>query len=213
MTIRHHISDALLMAYSAGEVDEAFALVIATHLSMCDECRSRAGAFDAIGGVMVDGIEAAPIAEDSLQACLARIDAMGMAPPPKPVRRGSVPQPLVDYIGGDLAAIQWRPIGMGVKQAVLLSGQGASARMLMIPAGQVMPDHGHRGLELTMVLRGAFRDGADRFGPGDVEIAGEDTKHTPAAEPGEDCICLAAVDGKLQFKGLLPRLAQPFFGI
>ena len=42
-----------------------------------------------------------------------------------------------------------------------------------IPAGTAVPDHGHRGTELTLVLQGAFRDETDRFGPGDVEIADE----------------------------------------
>ena len=39
-TIRHHVSDRLLMAYAAGALPEAFSLVLATHLSLCDECRN-----------------------------------------------------------------------------------------------------------------------------------------------------------------------------
>ena len=76
-----------------------------------------------------------------------------------------------------------------------------------------MPDHGHRGMELTLVLQGAFRDETDRFGPGDVEIADESLDHTPVAEAGVDCICLAATDARLRFNALIPRLAQPFLRI
>ncbi|HBV54683.1 MAG TPA: transcriptional regulator, partial [Rhodobacteraceae bacterium] len=43
-----------------------------------------------------------------------------------------------------------------------------------------------------LVLKGAFRDQTDHFGPGDVEVANEDLEHTPVADIGEDCICLAA---------------------
>jgi putative transcriptional regulator len=68
-------------------------------------------------------------------------------------------------------------------------------------------------MELTLVLQGAFRDTSDRFGPGDVEIATEDMEHTPVAEAGTDCICLAASDAPLRFNGLIPRMAQPFFRI
>jgi putative transcriptional regulator len=64
-----------------------------------------------------------------------------------------------------------------------------------------------------LVLQGAFRDESDRFGPGDVEVACEDMQHTPIAEDGPPCICLAATDAPLRFSGLLPRLAQPFFRI
>ncbi|QYK42256.1 MAG: ChrR family anti-sigma-E factor [Paracoccaceae bacterium] len=214
MTIRHHLSDALLMAYAAGELPEAISLVVATHLSMCDECRVRNAAFDAVGGAVIEEGAAAEMSDDSLAACLARIDGLPRdttRPAPRP--KGDVPAPLSEYIGPSLAAVNWRPIGMGVRQSILTTGRGASARLLYIPAGQAMPDHGHRGIEVTLVLRGAFMDGAQRFGPGDVEIADESTDHTPVAEEWSDCICLAAADGRLRFRGLLPRLAQPFFRI
>ena len=64
-----------------------------------------------------------------------------------------------------------------------------------------------------MVLQGAFYDESDRFGVGDVEVANEDMHHTPIAEAGTDCICLAATDAPLRFSGILPRLAQRFSGI
>ena len=102
---------------------------------------------------------------------------------------------------------------MGVRQAILKTGPGASARLLYIPAGQSMPDHGHRGMELTLVLQGAFSDSEDRFGPGDIEIATEDLEHTPVAEAGVACICLAVTDAPLRFMGLIPRLLQPLFRI
>ena len=76
-----------------------------------------------------------------------------------------------------------------------------------------MPDHGHRGTELTLVLQGAFRDESDRFGKGDIEVANEEMVHTPVAEEGLDCICLAATDAPLRFNSLIPRLAQPFLRI
>ncbi len=214
MTIRHHITDGLLMAYSAGQLPEAFSLVLATHLSMCDDCRARLGAFDAVGGTVLDGC-AVDVAGDSLDACFARISAA--APEPRKARamppRSALPAPLRDYIGGDLTAVKWRPLGMGVRQAILPTARDASARLLFIPAGQAVPDHGHRGTELTLVLQGAFRDSTDRFGPGDLEVANEDLEHTPVAEAGLDCICLAATDAPLRFNALVPRLLQPIFRI
>lgn len=76
-----------------------------------------------------------------------------------------------------------------------------------------MPDHGHRGIEMTLVLRGAFLDEDERFARGDVEMADSDLEHTPIADIGEDCICLAVTDAPLRFNGLIPRLVQPFLRI
>lgn len=211
MTIKHHLSDQLLMGYAAGNLPEAFSLVVATHVSLCDECRARLETYEAVGGAVLEA-EAATMSEASLEACLARIGAREERQKPAP-RRGILPGPLADYVGGDLAKVRWKPLGMGVRQAILPTAKGASARLLYIPAGQSVPDHGHRGLELTLVLQGAFRDDTTRFGPGDVEIADEADEHTPVAEMGQDCICLAATDAPLRFMGLVPRLLQPVFRI
>ena len=37
--IKHHLNDELLLGYSAGALPEAFNLIVATHLEMCDKCR------------------------------------------------------------------------------------------------------------------------------------------------------------------------------
>lgn len=211
--ITHHLNDNLLMAYSAGSLPEAFNLVVATHISVCDDCRARLAGFDALGGALMED-EQADLAEDSLANVMARIKSGGATAKPAAKPRDPVlPSPLVDAIGGGLDAVQWRPVGGGVRQAILRTSDKASARLLHIPAGAAVPDHGHQGLELTLVLQGAFRDEEARFARGDVEIATEDTQHTPIAEPGADCICLAATDAPLKFRAILPRLAQPFLRI
>lgn len=211
MTIRHHLSDPLLMAYAAGTLPEAFGLVVATHVSLCDDCRARMASFDAVGGAVVESAEAVALSDGCLEAVLTRLGAQDAAP--AVAARGAVPAPLSDYIGHDFAGVKWRALGMGVRQAILPTAKGASARLLYIPAGQAVPDHGHRGTELTLVLQGAFRDAFDRFGPGDLEIATETDEHTPVAEAGMDCICLAATDAPLRFNALVPRLLQPLFRI
>ncbi|MEQ9258427.1 MAG: ChrR family anti-sigma-E factor [Roseovarius sp.] len=214
-TVKHHLTDALLMAYSAGTLPEAFSLAVAAHVSMCDECRARLGAFDMVGGALVETGETAELSDGSFEATLARIDGAGHENPvkPSPKVEGVLPAPVRDYVGGDLEAVRWRSVGMGVKQAILQTDSDATARLLYIPAGCAVPDHGHNGTELTLVLQGAFSDEVDHFGPGDIEVANEDVDHTPVADPGDDCICLAVTDAPLKFRSLMPRLAQPFLRI
>ena len=54
MTVKHHLTDELLMAYSAGDLPEAVNLIVATHISLCDECRAALGSYDAVGGAVLD---------------------------------------------------------------------------------------------------------------------------------------------------------------
>lgn len=213
--IKHHLTEELLMGYAAGTLPEAFNLVVATHISMCDICRAALAEYETVGGEVM--LEAAPVnlSEDSLAATMALIEEAPKFDIPKPTHRpgGIFPAPLRDYVSGDLDAVKWRKVGGGVSQMILNTSADATVRLLRIPAGTAVPDHGHRGTELTLVLQGAFVDETDRFAAGDIEIADEDLNHTPVAEEGMDCICLAATDAPLRFNSLLPRIAQKFIRI
>ena len=201
------------MSYASGNLAEGFAIVVASHVSMCDECRARLEGFEAVGGALVDQTEKVEMSADALAATMALIDAAPEFTPRAAKANRVLPAPIQDYLGGDVEDVRWRALGGGVRQAVLKTKDKTKVRLFSIPGGTAMPDHSHRGLELTLVLQGAFLDEDVRFGPGDVEIATEHLHHTPIAEEGQDCICLAATDAPLRFRGLIPRIAQPFLGI
>ncbi|MEL6682248.1 MAG: ChrR family anti-sigma-E factor [Pseudomonadota bacterium] len=215
--IKHHLTEELLMGYAAGTLPEAFNLVVATHISMCDECRAALAEYEAVGGEVMAGGDPTSMAEDALAATLAKIERQDKTDAPitvpTPRTSGLFPAPLRDYVKGDLDDVKWRKIGGGVSQMILETSKDATVRLLRIPAGTAVPDHGHRGTELTLVLQGAFVDETDRFAAGDVEVANEDLHHTPVAEEGMDCICLAATDAPLRFNSLVPRIAQKFVRI
>jgi putative transcriptional regulator len=210
--IKHHLNEELILGYSAGTLPEAVNLIVATHVSLCDTCRAAVEAHDALGGALL-GETLEPVSEACLADTLAAIK--GLAPARQEARAAdpTLPAPLRDYVGGRLSDVKWRPLGMGVKQAILRTSPEATARLLYIPAGMAVPDHSHNGLELTLVLQGAFSDEDGRFARGDIEIADAEVDHMPVADIGDDCICLAVTDAPLRFKGLLPRLAQPFLRI
>lgn len=210
--ITHHLSDQDLMDYSAGAMDESFALAAAVHVSMCDQCRAQLETFDAVGGAMINCSDATAMDDNAFAKTMALIDAQ----PQTPVTRkkpANIPDALAGYIGGGLEDIKWTPIGMGVKQKILVSSDKSVARMLYIPSGTAVPDHGHNGREWTLVLQGAFFDETGHFGPGDIEVADSETQHTPTAAAGQDCICLAVTDAPLKFNKLFYRLVQPLLKI
>lgn len=215
--INHHLTDHLLMAYASGNLPEAFNLIVATHVSMCDECRARLESYEAVGGAVIEDAGSETLSDDAFSAVLARINE---GPEHEEIRvgtdadsQGFFPAPLTDYVGTDPEGVAWRGLGGGVKQSVIDTGGAATARLLYIPAGMKMPQHSHKGLEATLVLQGAFSDQDGRFGRGDIEVGDDELDHTPVADAGEDCICLAVTDARLRFSGWLPRIAQPFLGI
>ena len=220
MTIAHHVSGDLLLAYGAGALDEATSILVATHLALCPPCRAGVALAETIGGVLMDCGETGAAADGTeLQVAADQVgdigEPHGPAPSPSAPRGPFVlPQPLRDYAGGDASELPWRTMGGGIRQMALKTrGTGATARLLSIGAGKRVPEHGHGGAELTLVLAGALYDRDAWYRRGDVDAADASVVHRPAAGPEADCICLAVTDAPLKFPALIPRLLQPFYGI
>jgi putative transcriptional regulator len=220
MITKHHPGDELLLDYASGAMTEGWSLAIGTHLAFCDACRSRVSELEAIGGTLIDDMAPASMDAGAFNDLLARLDRSGPTVPeaPPPARPqaalGLLPQPLRQYVGSDLDDVKWRRLGQGAYQFLVpTSESGANARLLRIPHGKPVPEHGHNGQELTVVLCGAFSDATGQYGRGDIQQADASLVHQPHAAPEEDCICLAVTDAPLRFKSLTARLAQPFLGI
>lgn len=209
--IAHHIPDDILAAYAAGRLPHPFAMVVAAHVSACADCRAMVAAQEMAGGAAMQLTQGAPVSGGLRDAVLAQLDDDPLPETPLYRADGVIPAPVMAALKGKPP--RWRSVGLGAKQAVVHKSDAGSVRLLLIPAGQAMPDHGHGGLEMTMVLQGAFYDGDQKFAVGDVEVANEDVDHTPIAANGPDCICLAATDAPLRFNSRLPRLLQPILGI
>ena len=212
----HHISDELILDYEAGSLSEGWSLAVATHLAYCPECRARAHEASAIGGVLLSAIDAVPVESGAFDRVLERLTTEPARPrTPTPAQaQGDVPSPLVPYIGSDLDRVQWKRLGTAAHQVLIpTSDRRTSVRLLRIPAGEPVPEHGHRGLELTVVLRGTLVDGDERFGVGEIEEADDAVEHQPFAGRDGECICLAVTDAPLRFRSLLLRLVQPVLGI
>ena len=86
-------------------------------------------------------------------------------------------------------------------------------RLLKVQNGQAMPEHGHGGNELTLVLDGSYTDEFGTFSAGDVADLDDSVEHRPIADRETGCICLIASDSKVKLKGVIGRLVQPFAGI
>lgn len=209
--INHHLPENLIAAYAAGTLGQAFSVVVAAHVSLCPECRARLEAHEHVGGAVLEDLAQETVSADLKSSVLAMIDQPAKPEPARPIRSGIFPSAVMGALKGRQP--KWRSVGGGIRQCILEQGPEGSLRLLHIPPGRAVPDHGHGGLELTLVLQGSFSDAAGAFSVGDVEVAAEDVQHIPIAGEGLPCICLAASDAPLRFCGWLPRLLQPVFRI
>lgn len=209
-----HPDPEVLLSYAAGSLDQATAVLVATHLALCPRCRTDVGRLEAVGGALTGSLEPAAIAPDALARTLARLDEpspAAQAAPAVPLHddetRRTVPAPLRDHLGGHLSALPWRWRGPAIRELPLAIGTGpVRASLIKVRAAAAIPAHTHTGAETTLVLRGAFADGTGRYARGDVATATSDLDHRPVATPDGECICFVVIDGPLRLTGPVGRL-------
>jgi putative transcriptional regulator len=217
MTMKHHPDDATLMSFAAGSLPEPLALVIASHCSVCPVCAKEVRAMERIGAAMFSDLPPAPLAGGAPHMALRSIEADVAAPERANAGAvvGEVPFPLRHLVGGNLDDVQWQRLGLGVWHAPVMEGKPVrgDVRLLRVEPGRAMPEHGHGGTELTMILRGAYQDEVGHFGPGDVADLDDDVEHKQVADATLGCICIIASEKPAVFKGFFARMIQPLTGI
>ena len=85
--------------------------------------------------------------------------------------------------------------------------------MLRIAPGHGVPQHSHRGTELTLVLEGGFSDITGHYVRGDIQVADQELDHQPVADDHVACICLAVTSDHLRLTGPLGRIIDPFLRV
>lgn len=216
VTVRHPVPDEILLDYVAGSASPGKALLVATHLAMWAPSQARHAMLAEVGGALLETLQGVRLERASAQAVLALDDrppagreraASGpatMAEPQASVALcGTVlPSPLA--AGGAEAADRraWRTLGRGVAAALLsCSTPRGRTQFLRARAGAKIFPHTHEGEELVLVLKGAFWDEGERFGPGDVAVNDGSRVHAPVIDEAEECLCLAVTEGRIRFVG------------
>jgi putative transcriptional regulator len=203
MTITHHLDEATLMSFVAGSLPEALAVVAAAHISMCARCRREAAMLEGVGAALMSELAPAPLVggEPTPPAAAVRAERHRRSG----AGSADMPWPLARLVPGGLEAVRWRWLGPGVWDRPLAVAGAGKLRLLKVAPGRNLPEHGHGGTELTLVLQGAFRDAAGRYARGDVAELDETMAHHPVTDEGTDCICLVANEKPPEFRGAVTR--------
>ena len=218
MDVRHHPEEERLLAYAGGRLEAGMRLVLGSHLELCPYCRQRLRALNALGGLLLEDMEPAVMADDALERTLARIDAL--APAQEHVTQVSAPPPLPPGASwprslAHCSATPWRWIGPGMRWSRVSVPESPEAKvfLLRIAAGKYLPVHTHSGQEATQILYGRFHDGRALFGPGDFDTADGSIHHQPVVQDGSECICLASLSGRLRFDSPIAKLFGALVGM
>jgi putative transcriptional regulator len=212
----HHPDLDFLTEYASGALPLAQSACVTAHLNYCRDCQRLASSLLEVGAAMFERVTPAPVGEALLDNVLARLDE---EPPLSYAAASSLPAsrmpPILQRLmAGDFSELVWKQITRTLSISYLRTGDPSFELALYhIRAGGRIPEHGHRGSELTLVLQGGFSDADGSYHPGDFIYRRSDEVHAPTALQDEDCICLGVLDAPLKFTQWQYRWLNPFLSL
>jgi len=218
MSAHHHATEETLMRLGAGTLAAGPSIVVRAHLADCAACRLKVARYEAVGGALLQREEPAGLPADMLATLRARIEGESRQTVAAPVD-----QPSPSYVDGirlpdSLVGCEvgpWRWIAPGRHMSRIKAPHAPEANLILLKVGPglALPDHGHVGKEFTYIISGSYTDHFGTFRRGDLAEMDDDVEHQPIVDAGDTCICLAALEGRMRFKGLIGRMLQPFVRI
>jgi putative transcriptional regulator len=207
-----------LLDYASGATPEPVALAIATLLTMNPVDAAVYRQLNAVGGALLEALPVNLATSEDMQltSMMVQLDEVPQdaITAPQLQAPSTVPTPLQLYVGESFESVRWHQVTQGVEEFVLNTGtRGYRTALLRIAPGKAMPLHRHGGLEMTVVLEGAYDDVNGRFARGDLEIAGVHDEHQPVADRLTGCLCLAVLSAPLRLSGFIGWFVNPFLRV
>jgi putative transcriptional regulator len=188
------------------------AITVSAHLDSCADCRAHVMRFEEAEGVLMETTPPLAMSDDALPNLLRLIEQGDWSSEPaigaEELADIRLPSAIVR---AGLGPRRWLAPGFWAAPVRASSTDDWRTYVLRIPAGAVIPTHGHHGGELVAVLTGAFHDGR-RYEAGDFaeNVAGSD--HHLRIDGAGPCACVISIQGRLQWRGW-SRMIRPLLGI
>jgi putative transcriptional regulator len=217
--ISYHPTYAQLKSYVAGTLPVNTALIIASHIDLCERCQD-------ICRVLEQEMARTEIEETQVAPLPASFDGMMESilsgPEDVPVISSeSQINPTIELDGKPfdipralqrLVPVQpnWSKLAGRVWLAPVSVTEDENIHFIYMEKGAQVPEHTHRGVEHSLVLEGGFSDELGDYLTGDFTTLSHAHKHRPVTQEDEGCLVLSVVDQPLHFTSGLARLLNPF---
>jgi len=218
--VSFHPDSRFLTDFTTGSLPLSEALCVSAHLHYCGKCRARVQQLTDVGGHLFRELAPETVDGDSFDALMQRIEQEdraspsdagpdpGVSVPDRPP--GRMPAALARLLRQRLDALHWVQLGRALRIAPIDLGERQRETALYdIRAGGRMPEHEHRGEEITVLLKGSFSDRDGKYSQGDFVVRNAGEPHQPTATQDTDCVCLISLEQPVRARSLFYRLLEP----
>ncbi len=229
--ISYHPDSRFLTDFAAANLPLSEAVCVSAHLEFCGKCRAHVQQLADIGGHMLARLQPQGVETSSFDRLMFRIGngdgvqqaaadatlptslvALEAEEPSRSSTAGvSLPRALRRVAAGGLDNMSWVQFGKALRVApVRISGDARETAIYDIKAGGRMPEHEHRGEEITVLLKGRFSDAEGSYSQGDFVVRNAGEAHHPMATQDTDCICLVSLERPVRPLSWFYRLLEPY---
>lgn len=228
--ISYHPDSRFLTDFASANLSMAEAVCVSAHLEFCGKCRAHVQQLKDVGAHLLAQLPPEALQPDSFERLMSRLGSADDAVPAcaaysalseggqgaaaSPQDRFAdvlLPRSLRGLASGGLHTLRWAQLGKALRIAPLpIQGETRETSLYDIKAGERMPEHEHRGEEITVLLKGSFSDADGSYSRGDFVVRNAGETHQPTATQDSDCICLVCLERPVRPRGLLYRLVEPF---
>jgi putative transcriptional regulator len=214
--VHEHIDtiDALMAHYVAGSLPEPARVLVESHLEMKPDHHGLVKDLELLAGEALELTPVTPVTDRD-----RRLAAIFASAPPGKTKAPMItapaksffPTPLRNLVGFDVENVPWRTKLPGFKEYTL-GIDGCEVILMWIRPGRALPAHTHKGIELTLILDGAFFDSRGRYGVGDISVADDSVDHRPVAENNRPCIAFSVLDAPIKLTGSFRQIIGDLIG-
>jgi len=223
--IKHHPKFSLLQSFVGGELPASLAAGIAMHAEMCPLCQEKITQLtEQVAEVSFEASETESFAAKALDNALSDVTALDFddmigqitaSDDIEPMKAVSAER-LISFKGTEyvlpnalrnMSLGKTAQIGKLSRARILLDEGEIHTNLLHIDAGGSIPEHTHKGFELTLLLAGTFADEQGEYVQGNFIMLDKRHLHQPATEQG--CLCYTVANDALHFTQGINKLLNP----
>ncbi|QDE31553.1 ChrR family anti-sigma-E factor [Shewanella polaris] len=224
--INYHPDQHLLSLHAKGELPLSMSIAISAHAEFCSHCQQQLDQmtiamsvqqFDSVTMPESDNINDLQLDALLNQLLSSTLDTLDIEQPntdkhseekskDNSVNIKGQHYPLPRVFRKQINA-SWQGIGKVSRLRLDTGEPQARASLLHIAANGEIPEHTHKGAELTLLLAGEFSDCYNTYKPGDFMLLDKEHQHSPKTLEG--CLCYTIVDAPLYFTKGFSKLLNP----
>lgn len=205
---------ALLMEYASGCLDEAQALIVATHMTLSPPARKIVAEYESIGGSMLkDCCGEVAMKSDALKSVMDRIEKMGGPEScTEKLKKKCGDKNLPTCLAGHMEKNTWREETAGLHSIhVKTTCCGYTARLVKMAPDFSMEVQVHPTKNtLAVILEGTVSGGNTVFRRGDLAILEKGNVYPLRADTRDGVICFVVKPAQSRFRQWASKIFSKF---